>query len=39
VVALDGIEGCVVASMGAGARQAFQSKMTNPIATANHTPM
>ena len=35
---LGGITGGVVASVGAGARQAFQSKTTNPIATANHTP-
>src|SRR5829696_9240754 len=35
---LGGITGGVVASVGAGARQAFQSKTTNPIETANHTP-
>ena len=29
--------GGVVASIGADPRQAFQSKTTNPIATANHT--
>ena len=32
-----GTKSAVVAGAGAGPRQAFQSKTTRPIATANHT--